>query len=155
MGEAFSRGDILANRGTPLIDSGGDLCPGNVGGQLIHLPFGKADLTTGLDETAVLPIGGAAALGADYPMVKAGSVIGVGFYSNAAITTGSISVYACINGTTKLLATLNTTNQSTAVTQNKDTDTFTAKQRIGVKVSTSADLDSETKDVWGAVIVEI
>jgi len=178
---AFQRGDLAAKRGVSwllpgktfagdggvnaayanvksgasVMVNGTGLLPENVDGQIICLPFGKSDITTGLEETVVYPIGGKSGLGEDITMARPGSIIGIGFHSNTTIVAGSISVYACVNGATKLLATLNTTDQSTAVTQDKDTDTFTAKQRIGMAVSSSADLDPATADIWGTVLVEV
>jgi len=74
------------------------------------------------------------------PMASAGSVVGIAVYGNAACTSGTLTADATVNGSaTGLQAGLNSVDdtQTSYTTQANDADTFTAGQRIGVKVTTS------------------
>jgi len=152
--EVFARGDVLANRGTPLIDSGNDLASNNVGGQKIFLPFGRLNVTTNLTAVVVPPLGGNATL-TEVLMDRPGSIIGLAVRANAAITVGSMTLFATLDGTTKMTATLNTTDQATTVNQVKDTDAFSALGRIGVKITSATDLSPATTDIIVSVVCEI
>ena len=90
-------------------------------------------------------------------MVRAGSVVGIGCFGNANVTTNDFTFDVTIDGTnTGLIATLDTTSLNTHVnTQAKDTDTFTAGQRIGIKWSSQAGaLPTGTTDYTCTVLVE-
>jgi len=177
----FTRGDFLAKRGTAvitndltfvgdggvnvaqapiksgtttLINTTGGLASQDVDGQKIFIPFGQLNITTNLAATVIPPLGGNTTL-TEVLMDRAGSLLGVSARLNAAITAGSISIFPTINGTTKLTATLNTTSQATAVTQDRDTDTFAATGRIGIKLTSSADLSPVTGDIIIGVVCEI
>jgi hypothetical protein len=89
------------------------------------------------------------------PMPMAGYVVGIAVYSNAARTTGTLTVDATINGTvTGLTAVLDGTNTQTHSTRQALTsDAFTAGQRIGVKITTSGTWAPTTADIDVVVLV--
>lgn len=93
----------------------------------------------------------------EVPMVTGGSVIGIVVYSNAARAAGTLTVDATINGTvTGLQAVLDGTNTQTDTgTQAVGTDTFTAGQRIGVKITTDGSWAPTTADIDVAVLVSL
>jgi hypothetical protein len=107
----------------------------------------------GLDPSA--DVGGANFTEMTMPL--AGSVIGIIVRSNAACTSGTLIADATINGTaTGLQAGLNSVDdtQTSYTLQAIDADAFTAGQRIGVKVTTSANWLPTTADVMVSVLVE-
>jgi len=85
----------------------------------------------------------------------AGSVIGISISSNASRSAGSAIVDATINGTvTGLQATLDGTNADHhSATQAKDTDSFSAGDLIGVKITTDASWAPNTADLVVVVFV--
>ncbi len=93
---------------------------------------------------------------AEIVMPFAGSVVGISVISSEARTAGTLAVDATVNGTaTGLQATLDAGNpQSHSATQAKDTDAFNAGDRLGVKITTSADWAPTTADIVVTVIVE-
>ena len=90
-------------------------------------------------------------------MPYAGSIIGISVASNEARSAGTLTVDATKDGTaTGLQAVLDDDpNQYAYATQAKDTDTFTAGQRIGVKITTDGDWAPTTADIVVTVIVEM
>lgn len=90
-------------------------------------------------------------------MPYAGSVIGISVASNAARSAGTLTVDATVDGVvTGLQAVLDDDPTTYALnTQAKDTDTFTAGQRIGVKITTDGAWAPVTADIVVAVIVEM
>lgn len=93
----------------------------------------------------------------EIPMVTAGSVVGIVVYSNAARSAGTLTVDVTINGTaTGCQAVLDGTNTQTDTgTQAVGTDTFTAGQRIGVKITTDGSWSPTTADIDVAVLVSL
>lgn len=88
-------------------------------------------------------------------MPYAGSVIGVSVALSAAVTTGTITVDPTIDGSvTGLTAALTVAGRYGSSTQANDTDTFTADQRIGVKVTTTGDFGATSVDAVVTVYVE-
>jgi len=90
-------------------------------------------------------------------MPRAGSVVGIACYGNDAVTANTIDFDVTVDGTkTGLIAQLNTSETQTDVaTQAKDTDTFTAGQRIGIKWTTHAAFTPDgTVDYTCTVLVE-
>ena len=85
-----------------------------------------------------------------------GSIIGIRVYSNEARTAGTLTVDVTVDGAvTGLQAILDATNtQDKATTQAKDLDAFTNAQRIGVKITTSADWAPTTADIEVAAAAE-
>ena len=91
-------------------------------------------------------------------MAKPGSVVGISIASNDARTAGTLTVDITIDGTkTGLQAVLDGSNaQYHYATQALRTDTFTAGQRIGVKITTDAAWEPDgTPDIVVAAIVEV
>lgn len=101
--------------------------------------FVQADCTASQSAVALLASGCAALTG--IPMIRAGSVVGIGITCESARSAGTCTVDATIGGTaTGLQAVLNGTNTTTAVaTQAKDTDAFSAAGLLGVKITTDGD----------------
>jgi len=93
----------------------------------------------------------------EVPMPTGGSVIGIVVFTNDARTAGTLTVDATIDGTvTGLTAVLDGTNTTTkATTQAVDLDTFTAGQRIGVKITTDGSWAPTTADIDVAVLVAL
>jgi len=91
----------------------------------------------------------------EIPVARAGSVVGIAVYSNEARTGGTLTVEVTIDGVgTGLTATLDATNTQTHyATQAIGLSTFTAGQKIGVKVTTDASWAPTTADI--TVEVEI
>lgn len=91
----------------------------------------------------------------ELPVARAGSVVGIAVYSNEARTGGTLTVEVTIDGVgTGLTAVLDATNTQTHYnTQAAGLDTFTAGQRIGVKITTDAGWAPTTADI--TVEVEI
>ena len=90
-------------------------------------------------------------------MPLSGSIIGVSVASTAARTAGTLTVEVTKNGSgTGLQAQLNATDTQYAyATQELDEDTFDAGDRIGVKITTSADWAPTTADIVVMVLVAI
>ena len=87
---------------------------------------------------------------------KGGSIVGISIASNDARTAGTLTVDATINGTaTGLQAVLDATNtQYHHANQVKDTDTFSAGDRVGVKITTDAGWLPVTADIVVLVLCE-
>ena len=99
-------------------------------------------------------------------MPYSGSILAIGVVSNADWTAGTFSVEvfkqtgtlnaSLTNTKSGLAATLDTTNKMRNYTvQAKDIDTFSAGDRIGVMITTSALWTPVTADILVTVIVEI
>lgn len=93
---------------------------------------------------------------AEVPTVRTGSVIGITVYSNEARSAGTLTVEVTIDGVgTGLTAVLDVTNPSLKVTtQAKDTDQFTAGQRIGATLTTDGTWAPVTADITVVVLIE-
>ena len=131
--EVFARGDFLANRGTPLIDSGNDLCPGNVGGQIVPFVFTKsvADTMTGTEMAA------AGSTVTEVNPYKAGSIIGMSLAMKTALITDTHASFTVYNGATStgFVITLNASaDQYGTTSQVKDTDSFSANDKLTVQI---------------------
>jgi hypothetical protein len=97
------------------------------------------------------------ALRAEVPTVMAGSVVGIAVYSNAACTVNGLTVEVTIDGVgTGLTTVLDavTNPQTNTTTQARNLDAFTAGQRIGVTVTTTAGWLPVTADITATVLVE-
>jgi hypothetical protein len=91
----------------------------------------------------------------EFTLPYGGSVIGVSVSSNAALAGGTVTVDPTINGTkTGLTAVLDNAHQYNSATQDVNTDTFAAGNRLGLKVTTDANVDPNTIDLVITVIVE-
>ena len=91
----------------------------------------------------------------EYTMELEGSIIGISIASNDARTAGTLTVDATVNGTaTGLQAVLDGTNTTYHyATQIPETDTFSAGDRLGVKITTDASWAPVTADIVVTVIV--
>ena len=143
-------GDIWS---TGTISTTGDL--NAAGGGTTELTYWYQDNVTASQTDVVINMDGNTGR-AEVPTVRAGSVIGVAVYSNAARTAGTLTVDVTVDGTkTGLTAVLDGTNpQTKTTTQAKDTDVFTAGQRIGVKITTDGTWAPITADTTVVVLVE-
>lgn len=92
----------------------------------------------------------------EYVMPFAGSVVAITVASNEARSAGTLTVDATINGTvTGLQAVLDDDPTTYAYgTQAKDTDAFSAGDRLGVKITTDGDWAPTTADIMVTVEVE-
>jgi len=154
MGESSARDDFLLNNGTPYIDADGDLCPGNVGGQVLVINFhGVVDAT----ETATaFNCGGATAT--QVAMPKAGSIVGLTVHASSVCAGGNatITVY---NGTVAYGTITCAFNTTTGVTRtyttwvNKDLYTFEAGDLLSAKHKNTGYENTSTHSV--ALFVEI
>jgi hypothetical protein len=93
----------------------------------------------------------------EFVMPYAGSVIAISVASNAARSAGTLTVEPSINGTgTGLTTELDASpTQYNQATQAKDTDTFSAGDRLGVEITTDGSWAPTTADIVVAVIVEM
>ena len=150
--ETATSGDSQS-AGTALVTADGDLTP-SVGGQLQYLgPFVETNIATNI--AAVAQTLGEVAGMTEICLGRAGSVIGATACLSANITAGTLTVRPTINGTTCFSA----ANSATSVrvvsgTQAKDTDTFVATDRIGLKLVTSANFAPTSLEGVFYVIVE-
>lgn len=149
MGEALFREDFLVRRGVPVIDDGPDLCSGNVGGQIIAIPFTYRVADT-LTLTQMKLVGSSVT---KFYTPKAGSIVGASFYANTACDAGHCTFTVLVGATlsTVVLFNMNTVageTRSDYVWQNKDIDTFTAGQQILVKM----DSDTLTTSTVGLTV---
>lgn len=145
---------MFGNRGVGYIEKTGDLASQNVGGQKQLLAFGRLNVTTNLNAVVVPPLGGNSTL-SEIIVDRPGSIIGIAARLNADITAGTIDVFPTIDGTTAMKVTLSDLVQVTSLTQDKDIDTFASRARLGVKLTSSANLAPTTGDIIISLIVEI
>lgn len=137
---------VLTNtEGASLGDEGGSYCvlgPWND----VDVAASQAALAITLANDAVLT---------EIVMPRAGSIVGIACFSNAARTAGDATFDATINGTvTGLTAVLDATNTTTHTRQQAaGLDRFTAGQRIGVKLTTPAGWTPITADAIATVLV--
>lgn len=143
--------------GTALfrIESDGDINSLNAGGHKQSFGFMQQNVSASQSAVAmdVLGLEG----NTEVVMPFAGSVLGIGVASNAARTSGTLTVDVTVNGVAMgLEAQLDASNtQYHSATQAKDTDDFNAGDRLGVKITTSADWAPTTADIVVTVIVEM
>lgn len=85
----------------------------------------------------------------EYAMPCQFDIVGISVRSSAARTAGTLTVDATVNGTaTGLQAVLNATNTQTAYsTQRRESDTGSAGDRVGVKITTDASWAPTTADI--------
>ncbi len=137
--EAFVRGDVLAHRGTPLIDDALDMCPNNVGGHIVAIPFTGA--ITGGDTGVNAAFAGSTVT--KFIPHKTGSIIGLSIYGNAAVTLGHVTATVYNGATAYSTFTVNLTTGATFTrTDNdatvKDTYAFAAGDVLGLKLDCAA-----------------
>jgi len=150
MGESYSRGDIIVDRGTPIVDSSRDLCPGNVGGMIVSFPFVVS--VTKTDTNADAYYNDVASSITRCVTPKGGSVVGISVQGKAAVAKG-YTTFKVLKGTTDitstgLICTLNSAvaaNTRTAnVWVNKGLHTFSSGQPLGITVDCGASVTTNT-----------
>lgn len=144
MGETYSNTNFLTHRGVPVIDDGPDLCPGNVGGHIVAIPFAYRVGATE-DGTLMKYVGSTVT---KFETPKDGSLIGASFYANTACDAGhcTFTVHIGAVASDAVLFNMNSVageTRSGYVWQNKDVDEFTAGQEISV-VMNGATLTTST-----------
>jgi len=139
MGETFARGDFLSKNSTPVMDDTLDLCPGNVGGQIVPAVFGLA--VTKSDTSGDCYYGDAAVSNTKFVPAKAGSIVGISVHAKTAVTLGHVTVIA-VKGSTDVATAkidINTTDANYNGTWfNKDLYTFSANKPLGVTFDAAA-----------------
>jgi len=121
-------------------------------------PFSFMKIDVADEQTAVAMDALGLAGNTEYVMPYAGSVIAISIASNDARTAGTLTVDVTVDGAaTGLQAVLDDDPTTYAYTvQAKDTDTFTAGQRLGVDITTDAAWEPDaTPDIVVVVIVEM
>lgn len=151
MGETYVKGDLLAKRGTPLIDDTNDLCPGNVGGQIIGIPFVGAVTASGTSGS--LYVGDVATTVTQICMPKAGSVVGLSVQAKTAVAAGHVTftlVKGATDGTLSIALTTVTGSTLRKYTWvNKDLHTFAAGKNIGITFDSAT---TNTANKFAAVL---
>ena len=125
------------------------------GGYRVPFGFGQADVAA--SQTAVaLDVQGTPG-NTEYVMPFAGSIVGISVASNALRTGGTATLEPTVNGTGVGLTTqINAGNTLyNSSTQAKDTDTFSAGDRVSVLVTTDGTWAPTTADFVITVIVEM
>lgn len=126
-----------------------------VGGQKVGLPAWVQDnLTTSLASSAmrIAAVSGQTQITCPFP----GSVIGVSGNLSANITAGTLRVLVSVNGTSVFAAANSATGVRTVyATQAPDVDAIARGDRIGVKLSTTADFAPANNDLTAVVWVEV
>lgn len=129
--ETFARGDFLAKNSTPVIDSSLDLCPNNVGGHIVALPFILVIDATSAAGTKMKFAGSTNTYAIPF---KGGSVVGLAASAHTAFGASRHATFTVYNGTTStgFAVNLTGTDQVTSAAQAKDTDTFSAGAKLNV-----------------------
>jgi hypothetical protein len=123
-------------------------------GQKVVLgPWAAVNLATSVSATA-LTLAGVSGGGTEVAPGFPGTIIGITYVVATVITAGTLSAWVTKNGST-VLALGGTTAKVRVTTQEAGTDTFAATDRIGVKVTTSADYAPTSNDPIITVIAEI
>lgn len=125
-------------------------------GAILAIPFNKANLTTGESNTDLTA-------GQDtlHVMPAAGSVVGVGIRSNAALTAGTITATPQAAGTEYAdtgvpQPVVNATNQASYATVRPGALTFAAGATLGISVTTTTTLNpTNSVDVDAILFVQL
>ena len=131
MGETLVRGDLLANRGVPLIDDTNDLCPGNVGGQIVPFSFKLVCDATSAAGTKMKFIGSTNVYCIPY---KPGSVVGISGWAHTALGASRHATFTVYKGATAttMTGTLLASTQYITASKVKDAVTFAAGKKLSV-----------------------
>ena len=116
-------------------------------------PFVSVNLATSASASA-LTLAGVSGGGTEVVPGLPGTILGITYAVATAITAGSLSAWVTKNGST-VLALGGTTARVRATTQEAGTDNFLGTDRLGVKVTTSADYAPTTNDPVVYIIAEI
>ena len=125
------------------------------GGYKNSFNFGKENVPASQTAVAIY-VASFSETNTEIVMPYAGSVIAISVASNAARTAGTLTVDATVNGTaTGLQAVLDVTNTTYHhAHQDPELDLITAGDRLGVKITTSADWLPTTADIVVTVVIE-
>lgn len=120
---------------------------------VMHGPWERADVAASQSAVALK----LNANNDELVMPRNGSIVAITVASNAARTAGTLTVKPTVNGAEQLLsAVLDAANtQFKSTTQAVGTETFTAGQRIGVKITTDATWAPITADIVVTVYVSM
>lgn len=137
---------------TSTLDVTGDITAN--GGFYFVLSYADDNITTAQAAVAMKNAGSSTV--SEIEMPWGGSLTGISINTNESRTAGSMIADPTVNGSvTGLTATLDGTNADHhSSTQAKDTDTFSAGDRIGIKFTSSADWAPVTADHSVTVYVE-
>jgi len=173
-GKLTTQGDMLVQGGGAEVCAGAcpswtgyvDATAGDIGAEAdIHAAggyknsfnFGKENVAASQTAVAIY-VSSFSETNTEIVMPYAGSVIAISVASNDARTAGTLTVDATINGTaTGLQAVLDVTNTTYHyASQAPETagDTIAAGDRLGVKITTSADWLPTTADIVVTVVIE-
>jgi len=116
--------------------------------------FQQIDVAAGQTSVAIDVLGLAG--NTEYTLPYDGSIVAISIASNAARTGGTLTVKPTVNGVEQTLAaTLDATNTTYHyATQAKDAETFSAGDRLGVKITTDATWAPTTADIVVTVVIE-
>jgi hypothetical protein len=142
----------ITSAGVGNIQAEGDIYA--TGGYKNSFSFAQSNVVVSQTAVAIDVLGQAG--NTEYVLPYDGSVVGISVASNAARTTGTLTVDATINGSaTGLQAILNGSNTTYhSGTQGVNTDTFSAGNRLGVKLTTDGSWAPTTADIVVTVIIE-
>lgn len=116
------------------------------GAKMLVGPFVYKNIITSLaGGTGALNIANVTGLSSGPAMPKAGSVVGVSAVLNTGVSAGTLGVYVTVNEST-VFGTSITSGRPAYKVQNAGTDTFTAGQRVGIRITTTADFAPTTAD---------
>jgi hypothetical protein len=147
-------GNLLRNPVAGTIDINADIDA--TGGYLHQLDYWFQENVAANQVDVVLNMDGNA-LRAEVPVIFDGSIIGVAVYSNAACTVDDLRAEPSIDGVPiGLVAILDsvTNPQTNTAFQARGIDAFTAGQRIGAVVTTTAGWLPVTADITVSILVE-
>lgn len=139
----------------PLDTSGYTLPDGSTmgpGQKVVFGPWIATNLATSQSALAV-PVAAAAGSTEIVPGFP-GTILGFTCWANTLVTAGTLSAWVTKNGST-VLTLGGTTARVRTTTQEAGTDTFLGTDRLGVKVTTSADYAPTTNDPVFTIIAEI
>jgi hypothetical protein len=147
--------NILSN--SLLVDGKADITGDISAAGGFKQPFNYAQSNVSVSQTAVTIKVLGSSDNTEFLAPYAGSVIAISVASTEARSAGTLTVDATVNGTaTGLQAILNGSNTTyKSTTQAKDTDTFSAGDRLGVKITTSADWAPTSADIVVTIFVEM
>lgn len=137
------RGDFILNRGLPF----------NENAAVYH----RLNVTTNLSGV-VVPISGGNTTNSEFLVPAAGQIRGLTVYLNADMGTGTLNVWPTVNGTTKPAlkchfnaATVGIKRQVQALAASKGAVPLAAFDRVGVKITSSANFAPVTIDLLATI----
>jgi hypothetical protein len=149
----MQNGNSIANDAADTVTINADIDA--TGGYVHQVDYWYQDNVAASQTDVVLNMAGDASR-SEIPSILPGSIVGIAVYSNGARTNGTLTVDATIDGVaTGLQAVLDATNTQThTATQVRNTDAFTAGQRLGVFITTDALWAPVTADIVVSLLIE-